>query len=148
MDGGELYRVSSARWGNSAAWRDSGREVFSRSARDEDDEEAFRWAALEKLPRYNRVRKGILADAGGLPREIDIDKLGFQEEEELLERLVKIADEDHERFLLRLRDRIDGIELTGDEALRWLLVVAIAAMVKCSGASCYYDGCGWWLLAR
>ncbi|GAB4854144.1 transcription factor [Ancistrocladus abbreviatus] len=109
MDGGELYRVSSARLGNASPWRDSGREVFSRSSRDEDDEEALRWAALEKLPTYNRVRKGILTDAGGPPREIDIDKLGFQEKRELLERLVKIADEDHERFLLKLRKRIDRV---------------------------------------
>ncbi|GMH11886.1 hypothetical protein Nepgr_013727 [Nepenthes gracilis] len=105
----ELYRVSSARLGNSSVWRDSGREVFSISDRDEDDEEALRWAALEKLPTYNRVRKGILSEAGVPPREIDIDKLGFQEKRELLERLVKIAEEDHEKFLLRLRERIDRV---------------------------------------
>ncbi|GAB2284885.1 transcription factor [Dionaea muscipula] len=105
----ELYRVTSARLGNSSGFRDSGREVFSRSIRDEDDEEALRWAALEKLPTYNRVRKGILTDSAGPPREIDVGKLGFQEKRELLERLVKITEEDNERFLLRLRQRIDRV---------------------------------------
>ncbi|GMH11879.1 hypothetical protein Nepgr_013720 [Nepenthes gracilis] len=105
----ELYRLSSARLGNSSVWRDSGREVFSMPDRDEYDEEALRWAAIEKLPTYNRVRKGILSEAGVPPREIDIDKLGFQEKRELLERLVNIAEEDHEKFLLRLRERIDRV---------------------------------------
>lgn len=105
----ELYRVASARLRGSSAWRSSGREVFSTSTREEDDEEALKWAALEKLPTYNRVRKGILTDISGPPREIDVDKLGFEEKKELLERLVRIAEEDNERFLLRLRERIDRV---------------------------------------
>ncbi|KAL9265410.1 Pleiotropic drug resistance protein 1-like protein [Drosera capensis] len=105
----ELYRVTSARLGNSSGWRESGREVFSRSMAEENDEEALRWAALEKLPTYNRVRKGILAEGSRPPREIDVGKMGFQEKRELLERLVKIAEDDHERFLLRLRERIDRV---------------------------------------
>lgn len=116
MDQGtaELYRVSSARLGSSSAWRKSGREIFSVSAREEDDEEALTWAALEKLPTYSRIRKGILKDAVGPAREIvDVDKLGFQEKKDLLERLVKIAEDDNENFLRRLRERMDrvGIDL-------------------------------------
>lgn len=99
----ELCRVGS---GRSSVWRDSGREVFS-SFRDEDDEESLKWAALEKLPTYDRVRKGILSDISGPVREIDVDKLGLHEKKQLLERLVKIAQQDHENFLLRLRERID-----------------------------------------
>ncbi|XP_056691012.1 pleiotropic drug resistance protein 1 isoform X2 [Spinacia oleracea] len=107
----ELYRVASARLGGSSSvvWRNSGREVFSTSTRDEDDEEALKWAALEKLPTYNRVRKGILTDVSGPPREIDVDRLGFDEKKDLLERLVKTAEEDNENFLLRLRQRIDRV---------------------------------------
>ncbi|CAO2820693.1 unnamed protein product [Amaranthus hypochondriacus] len=112
----ELYRAASARIGGSGAsavWRNSGREVFSTSTRDEDDEEALKWAALEKLPTYNRVRKGILTDMAGPAKEIDVDRLGFDEKKQLLERLVKIAEEDNEKFLLKLRQRIDrvGIEI-------------------------------------
>lgn len=105
----ELYRVASVGLGrnSSSVWRNSGREIFSTSTRDEDDEEALKWAALEKLPTYNRVRKGILTDIGGPAREIDVDKLGFEDKKELLERLVKTAEEDNEKFLLKLRQRID-----------------------------------------
>ncbi|XP_057539271.1 pleiotropic drug resistance protein 1-like isoform X1 [Amaranthus tricolor] len=106
----ELCRVGS---GRSSVWRDSGREVFSSFRDEEDDEESLKWAALEKLPTYDRVRKGILSDISGPVREIDVDKLGLHEKKQLLERLVKIAQQDHENFLLRLRERIDrvGIEI-------------------------------------
>lgn len=99
---------SEAELSRSSIWRDSGREVFSTSFRgEEDDEESLKWAALEKLPTYDRVRKGILSDISGPVREIDVDKLGLHEKKQLLERLVKIAQQDHQNFLLRLRERID-----------------------------------------
>uniref|UniRef100_K4A4V3 ABC transporter domain-containing protein n=1 Tax=Setaria italica TaxID=4555 RepID=K4A4V3_SETIT len=82
-----------------------------------DDEENLRWAALEKLPTYDRMRQGILRRAldqqegGGGVEVVDIQKLaGGDGGRALLERLFQ---DDSERFLRRLRDRIDmvGIEL-------------------------------------
>ncbi|KAJ7966134.1 Pleiotropic drug resistance ABC transporter [Quillaja saponaria] len=110
MESREMFKVSSARIGSSSIWRNSNREVFSRSSREEDDEEALKWAALEKLPTYLRIRRGILTEEGQ-PREIDIEKLGLLERKNLLERLVKIAEEDNERFLLKLKDRIHRVGL-------------------------------------
>ncbi|CAA7407935.1 unnamed protein product [Spirodela intermedia] len=109
MDTESLYRAGSLRRNS---WRNTD-DVFSRSSRDEDDEEALKWAALEKLPTYNRMRKGILVGQEGGHREIEIKDLGNQDRRTLLERLVRIADEDNERFLLKLRDRINrvGIDL-------------------------------------
>ncbi|XP_073141601.1 pleiotropic drug resistance protein 1-like [Henckelia pumila] len=97
----------------SAAWRNSnGMEVFSGSSREENDEEALKWAALEKLPTYDRLRKGILLGSRGDPIEIDVTDLGFQERKKLLDRLVNATD-DNKTFLMKLKDRIDsvGIEL-------------------------------------
>ncbi|XP_031127767.1 pleiotropic drug resistance protein 1-like isoform X1 [Ipomoea triloba] len=116
MEGGEALRVSSARLSSSNVWRSSGVEVFSRSSREaaEDDEEALKWAAIEKLPTYLRIRRGILAgEEEGGPKEIDVEKLGVAEKRSLLERLVRIAEEDNERFLLKLKHRTDrvGIDL-------------------------------------
>ncbi|QHN85763.1 hypothetical protein HN51_040080 [Arachis hypogaea] len=110
MEGGGSFRI-----GSSSIWRSSDAdEIFSSSFRQEDDEEALKWAAIERLPTVVRLRKGLLAspDGGGVS-EIDIKKLGLQEKRELLERLVRIAEEDNEKFLLKLRDRIDrvGIDL-------------------------------------
>lgn len=82
-------------------------EVFSRSSREEDDEEALKWAALEKLPTFDRLRKGLLFGSRGQASEVDITNFGYQERKALLERLVKVAKEDNEKFLFKLRDRID-----------------------------------------
>ncbi|XP_061952088.1 pleiotropic drug resistance protein 1-like [Populus nigra] len=113
MDGGgDIYRVSSARLSSSSnIWRNSTLDVFSRSSRDEDDEEALKWAALEKLPTCLRMRRGILTEEEGQAREIDIASLGLIEKRNLVERLVKIAEEDNERFLLKLKERIHRVGL-------------------------------------
>lgn len=82
-------------------------EAFSVSSRDEDDEEALKWAALEKLPTFDRLRKGILTASHGPGNEIDIHQLGIHERQTIIERLVKVAEDDNEKFLLKLKDRID-----------------------------------------
>nr|Q949G3.1 RecName: Full=Pleiotropic drug resistance protein 1; AltName: Full=NpPDR1 [Nicotiana plumbaginifolia]CAC40990.1 ABC1 protein [Nicotiana plumbaginifolia] len=99
----------SIRENSNSIWRNNGAEVFSRSARDEDDEEALKWAALEKLPTYDRLRKGILFGSQGAAAEVDVDDSGVLERKNLLERLVKVADEDNEKFLLKLKNRIDRV---------------------------------------
>ncbi|KAK3219629.1 hypothetical protein Dsin_013599 [Dipteronia sinensis] len=111
MDAGDqLHRASSSRW------RNNSKEAFSRSisSREEDDEEALKWAALEKLPTFDRLRKAILTSSrGGRGREIDVSNLGFQERKKLIDRLVNVAEVDNDKFLFKLKNRIDrvGIEL-------------------------------------
>ncbi|KAI3512641.1 hypothetical protein L1887_19959 [Cichorium endivia] len=129
MHGGDIYKASnsirlgslrapsgrapSLRSGSTSVWRNSGADVFSRSAHDEDDEEALKWASLEKLPTFDRLRKGLLFGSTGPSNEIDVNDLGFEQRQHLVDRLVKVADEDNEKFLLKLRNRIDrvGIDL-------------------------------------
>lgn len=94
--------------------------VFSRLSgprREEDDEEALKWAAIEKLPTYDRLRTGILQnvayDGLVIHEEVNVSRLGREERDHLLDKILHVVDEDNERFLLKLRDRIDkvGIEL-------------------------------------
>lgn len=106
MESDEL-RVASARIGSSSIWRSGAVDAFSGSSRRDDDEEQLKWAAIEKLPTYLRMTRGILTEAQGQPTEIDISKLGPLQRKNLVERLVKIAEEDNEKFLLKLRERID-----------------------------------------
>ncbi|KAJ6702299.1 ATP-BINDING CASSETTE TRANSPORTER [Salix koriyanagi] len=84
MEGGDIYRASSSLRGSfragSSAWRNATVETFSRSSREEDDEEALKWAAIEKLPTYDRLRKGIITSASkGVSSEVDIENLGVEE---------------------------------------------------------------------
>ncbi|XP_078168194.1 ABC transporter G family member 36-like [Carex rostrata] len=104
-----LLRINSLSRRDTFTWRQGG-DVFSRSFREaEDDEEALRWAVLEKLPTYDRVRRAILASPSGGLKEVDVESLGMHEKKALLERLVGVAEEDNERFLLKLKDRIDRV---------------------------------------
>ncbi|CAA0839121.1 ABC transporter G family member 40 [Striga hermonthica] len=115
MDQGDLYRISSSmRRNGSKYWWNGGLEAFSSSSRNgNDDEEALRWAAIEKLPTYDRLTRGILVGSRGETSEVNIRNLGLQERKDLLDRLLKSADEDIEKLLKKLRDRIDrvGIQL-------------------------------------
>ncbi|CAM0881663.1 unnamed protein product [Alopecurus aequalis] len=108
----EMHRVTSLRRDSSLWRRDS--NVFSRTSSrfqdEEDDEEALRWAALERLPTYDRVRRGILmVEEGGEKVEVDVGRLGAHESRALIERLVRAADDDHELFLLKLKERMDNV---------------------------------------
>ncbi|XP_062178966.1 ABC transporter G family member 42-like [Phragmites australis] len=106
-------------------WGSRGGASGRSGRRVDDDEEALRWAAIERLPTYNRVRTAILSSSteaeaaeagGGKPRqykEVDVRKLGVGERQEFIERVFRVAEEDNQRFLQKLRNRIDrvGIEL-------------------------------------
>ncbi|VAI90451.1 unnamed protein product [Triticum turgidum subsp. durum] len=110
-------RLGSRRLGSRSSYRERGADVFSRAssaagAGSEDDEEALMWAALERLPTHSRVRKGFVVGDDGSGVElglIDVAALGYQERTRLLDRLVRVAEEDHEHFLRRLKQRIDRV---------------------------------------
>ena len=106
IEGGEAsFKASS---GSSSLGRKStDLDMFSNSMHKEDDEEALKWDAIQKLPTVARLRKGLLTNPEGQASEIDVKKLGLQERRYLLERLVRIAEEDNEKFLLKLRNRMD-----------------------------------------
>nr|QVT92293.1 ABC transporter [Salvia miltiorrhiza] len=121
MDAGDLYKASNSlrqpsrasgsasyRANSSNIWRNTGMEVFSRSSREEDDEEALRWAALEKLPTFDRLRKGLIFGSKGA-NEVEIDNLGYDDKRKLVERLVTNVEDDNEKFLLKHRNRLDRV---------------------------------------
>lgn len=76
----------------------------------EAEEEEQRWAALQRLPIYKSIRKGLLrqvVDDGKVNvTEIDLQKLGKQQKKVLVESVLKFVEEDFENFLTKLRDRI------------------------------------------
>lgn len=98
---------------------DSRREnVFSRSStqRNEvDDEEALKWAALQKLPTYDRIRtvimKNVGADGKVSQEEVDVRNLSHEDRQQIISKLLRVTEEDNERFLLKFRERIDRSEI-------------------------------------
>lgn len=92
-----------------------GGDVFQKSGREnDDDEEELKWAAIERLPTYDRMRKGIITqimDDGRVVREeVDLSNLDFQNKKHLMQSILKVIEDDNERFLTRLRDRTDRLE--------------------------------------
>ncbi|KAI6669871.1 hypothetical protein NL676_004756 [Syzygium grande] len=89
-------------------------DVFQRSVSQvADNEEELRWAAIERLPTYDRMRKGILTQVWSNGRvvhdEVDVTKLGAQDKKVLMESILKVVEEDNEKFLRWLRDRTDRV---------------------------------------
>lgn len=118
MSSSIFRRASSGFRANSfSIWSDGGVEVFSKSLDGDDDDEALKWAAIERLPTFDRLRKGLLKMTPGEANEVDVQDLGSQERKILIDCLVKDLDKDHEKFLLKLKNRIDrvGIEIPSIE---------------------------------
>ncbi|CAM0951025.1 unnamed protein product [Alopecurus aequalis] len=107
-DAGEIHAFGRSLRQESTVWSRGADDVFSRSSRDEDDEEALRWAALEKLPTYDRARTAVLAMPEGDLKEVNVQKLGAQEKHALMQRIAWVGDE-HERFLSRFKERVDRV---------------------------------------
>ncbi|KAK1664183.1 hypothetical protein QYE76_052342 [Lolium multiflorum] len=93
------------------------------SRRHDDDEENLRWAALEKLPTYDRMRRAILLANHSLQQYAGAGDDGMVEIEHLASGdggralLERVFRDDSEGFLRRLKDRVDrvGIEMPAIE---------------------------------
>ncbi|KAL2555628.1 ABC transporter G family member 34 [Forsythia ovata] len=108
--------ISTRSWASASvreAFTVPGGDVFQRSERDYNDEDELMWAALERLPTYDRLRKGIMkqvSESGKVVREeVDVANLGIQQKKQLMESILQIVEEDNERFLQRLRNRTDRV---------------------------------------
>ncbi|XP_019056482.1 PREDICTED: ABC transporter G family member 36-like [Tarenaya hassleriana] len=96
-------------------------DIFSSGSRRtqsvNDDEEALKWAAIEKLPTYSRLRTSIMTavvedDVYGnqiLRKEVDVTKLDGEDRQKFIDTVFKVAEEDNERLLTKLRNRIDRV---------------------------------------
>ncbi len=82
--------------------------VFSRTnATSADDEEALRWAALERLDTFERLRTTMVRKVTGSLDHIDVKKISPQERQHLVSKVLQLTDDDQEPFLMKLRKRID-----------------------------------------
>ncbi|OEL16187.1 ABC transporter G family member 36 [Dichanthelium oligosanthes] len=81
----------------------------------DEEEEARLWAELERLPTPQRARSAVMTleeeegtDDGACRKAVvDVGHLGPGQRRALLDRLVGSVDRDNERFLRKLRERID-----------------------------------------
>ena len=89
---------------------------------EEDEEAQLRWAAIEKLPTFKRLRTSVLdigsshdhdqessgsKECGGEKKVVDVTKLGAVERHLFIEKLIKHIEHDNLRLLQKLRERVD-----------------------------------------
>ncbi|KAK9715289.1 hypothetical protein RND81_06G154800 [Saponaria officinalis] len=88
--------------------------VFARSESfrsDDGDEEALRWAALERLPTYARVRRGLFRNILGDFKEVNVSQLEAEERKLVLDRLLNSVENDPNLFFHRMRRRFLAVDL-------------------------------------
>ncbi|CAM6100115.1 unnamed protein product [Calypogeia fissa] len=114
------------RHGGSRVWGDTGegRVPFPRRSSMEtedglDDLEALKWAALEKLPTYDRLNAAILeenvvGEEGGKGKEFnitDLRHLGAGQRARLVELAFKTNEQNNERLLRNIDERLRRVEI-------------------------------------
>lgn len=72
-----------------------------------DEEEELQWAALEKLPTYNRLRASVFQKDTGSLRHVDVKGLSTLDFNHLLQRIHTVTDDDSEQLLAKVRTRLD-----------------------------------------
>ncbi|OVA03884.1 ABC transporter-like [Macleaya cordata] len=112
------WRTSSLRSASKSMFQRSD-SIFAASAstrRSNDDEEDLQWAALEKLPTYDRLSISLMklnqSKNSEQFHQVDVRNVGMETRQELLDRLVNIMDVDNEFFVRKLRERIDRVGIT------------------------------------
>ncbi|KAK4781954.1 hypothetical protein SAY86_016056 [Trapa natans] len=82
------------------------------SAKDDgDDEYELQWAAIERLPTFERLRSSLFdgEDSGGGRAVADITKIGPLQRHLFMEKLIKHIEHDNLKLLQKIRDRIHKV---------------------------------------
>ncbi|KAJ8771739.1 hypothetical protein K2173_026916 [Erythroxylum novogranatense] len=101
----EISGSSSAQFG--ASFRDG-------SSAETEDELELQWAAVERLPTFERLRTSLF-DSEGDPNGgqgknlIDVTELGAMERRFIVDKLISHIEEDNRRLLLKMRKRMDKV---------------------------------------
>lgn len=80
-----------------------------------DEEHDLQWAAVERLPTFERITSALFDEYDGTSakvdskgtRVVDVTKLGAQERRVFMEKLIKHIENDNLQLLQKIRRRID-----------------------------------------
>ncbi|KAH7542899.1 hypothetical protein FEM48_Zijuj02G0124100 [Ziziphus jujuba var. spinosa] len=98
----------------------SSASALSSAKDDADVEYALQWAAIERLPTFERIKSSLFdkddkkgGDDEKVKRVVDVTKLGDEERRLFIEKLIKHIENDNLQLLRKIRNRIDkvGVEL-------------------------------------
>ncbi|XP_010270957.1 PREDICTED: pleiotropic drug resistance protein 3-like [Nelumbo nucifera] len=85
---------------------------------DDDEVELQYWAAIQRLPTFQRIRTSLFDPQGNEngsqvagKKLIDVTRLGAGERHMFIEKLIKHIEHDNLRLLQKLRERIDRVDV-------------------------------------
>lgn len=91
-----------------------GNSALSSAKDDPDAQYAVQWAAIERLPTFERLKSSLFDkddDGNELDGEgkqvVDVTKLGAMEKHLFIDKLIKHIENDNLRLLRKIRKRID-----------------------------------------
>ncbi|CAI0395153.1 unnamed protein product [Linum tenue] len=80
---------------------------------DEVSNVALQWAAVERLPTFERLRSSLFLHGGGkgaaAAAVVDVRKLGGLEKHVFMEKLIQRIEDDNLRLLQKIRNRVDKV---------------------------------------
>lgn len=85
------------------------RSINDNNTDNNDDETELQWAAIQRLPTFERLTDEQDNNGGGTitKRVVDVTKLGALERHVFIEKLVKDIEGGNHRLLQKLKQRID-----------------------------------------
>ncbi|XP_015068051.1 pleiotropic drug resistance protein 3 [Solanum pennellii] len=91
--------------------------ALSASEKDDvvDEENMLAWAAIERLPTFDRLRSSVFEEVNGneanvkTKRVTDVTKLGAVERHVFIEKMIKHIEHDNLQLLHKIRKRIDKV---------------------------------------
>jgi hypothetical protein len=120
-------------------------EVFAsgrysrRTSQVDEDEEALKWAAIEKLPTYDRLRTSIMQTftEGDQPqpghrqqhKEVDVTKLDMNERQQIIDKIFKVAEEDNENSETELTSEFHQFIFTHDLFVPWTPIIWVVGVI-------------------
>ncbi|KAM7276688.1 hypothetical protein ACFE04_018554 [Oxalis oulophora] len=88
-----------------------------RANNNNEDEIELQWAAIERLPTFERIRTSLFdgniadKDDGDNKKIVDVTKLGAFERRLFIEKLINQIDEDNHALLLKIKERINKVDM-------------------------------------
>ncbi|KAK4491334.1 hypothetical protein RD792_002070 [Penstemon davidsonii] len=76
---------------------------------DLDEEALLQWAAIDRLPTFERLRSSLFDENEDGIKVVDVTKLGAPERHMFIEKLIKHIEHDNLRLLHKMRKRMDKV---------------------------------------
>jgi hypothetical protein len=110
------------------------RSSVSRREDAQDDEEALKWAALESLPTYDRLRTSVFFNSDtGNKDPVDVRLLTAADRRQLLDSLLKSNEDENQQILVKMRNRLQKYVRKSDFVFLLLLLLLLVTFLKFIG---------------